>query len=91
MGNIDDDLVVQARLLAEPCVWYWEIRDGVDGRLVESSWANDWVAFASQLGAAGAGAIRLGELRRTGSSARLSASPGRPGPRMVTTPARRAG
>ena len=61
--DIDDRLVVQVRLLAEPCVWYWEIRDDVDGRVVESSWANDWVAYASRPEATGAGAIRLAQLR----------------------------
>lgn len=40
MGHIDG-LVLQVRLLAEPCLWYWKIRDGVDGPLVESSWANE--------------------------------------------------
>lgn len=32
-------LTVEARLLADPCLWCWEIRDA-QHRLVESSWAN---------------------------------------------------
>ena len=91
MGHIDDGLVLQVRLLAEPCLWYWKIRDGVDGLLVESSWANEWVGFASRTGAAAAGARRLAQLRTTGSAARASASSGRLTQRIVAEPTRRAG
>ena len=91
MGHIDDGLVLQVRVLADPCLWYWEIRDGVDGRLVESSWASDWVAFASRTEAAAAGAGRLAELATTGSAARVSASLRRPAQRIVAEPTRRAG
>jgi len=38
---------VEARLLADPCLWYWEIRDA-RGRLVESSWASHWTAYPSR-------------------------------------------
>ena len=69
MAHIDGGLVVEVALLAEPCVWYWQIRDGRDGWLVESSWANEWVAFASRAEAAAAGASRLAELRTPASSA----------------------
>lgn len=40
-------LTVEARLLAEPCLWCWEIRDAQD-RLVESSWANHRTAYPSR-------------------------------------------
>jgi hypothetical protein len=46
--HTDDGLVLDLRLLAEPCLWYREIREG----LVESSWADEWVAFASRAEAA---------------------------------------
>lgn len=69
MGRLNDRLVVEVRLLAEPCVWYWQIRDGRDGWLVESSWANEWVAFASPEEAAAAGASRLAGMRASASSA----------------------
>jgi hypothetical protein len=87
MAHIDDGRVVHVRLLAEPCLWLWEIRDGVDGRLVESSWANEWVGFASRMDAAAAGARRLGELRATGFAGRAAAS-GRT--TQVAEPSRRA-
>jgi hypothetical protein len=91
MGHIDDGLVVDVSLLAEPCAWYWQILDGRDGRLMESSWATEWVAFASRAEAAAAGASRLAELRTPASSARVTASSRRPGHRIVAAPARRAG
>jgi hypothetical protein len=69
MAHIDDGLVVEVTLLAEPCVWCWQIRDGRDGWLVESSGANEWVAFASRAEAAAAGASRLAALRTPASSA----------------------
>jgi len=64
MAHIDDGLVVEVALLTEPCVWYWQIRNSVDNWLVESSWANEWIAFASRAEAVAAGAARLAELRR---------------------------
>jgi hypothetical protein len=90
MGHTDDGRVVHVRLLAEPCLWFWEIRDGVDGRLVESSWANEWVGFASRADAAAAGARRLAELRAAGSAGRAAAS-ARPPRAIVAEPDRRAG
>jgi len=89
VGHIDRGLVLRVRLLAQPCFWYWEICDGVDGRLVESSWASDWVAFASRQEAAAAGARRLAELEtaRFASGDRSSA---RPGHRIAREAIRRA-
>ena len=40
-------VTVEARLLADPCLWCWEIRDA-QGGLVESSWANHWAAYPSR-------------------------------------------
>ncbi len=37
----------EARLLADPCLWCWEIRDAQD-RLVESGWANHRTAYPSR-------------------------------------------
>lgn len=91
MGPIDKGLVLQVRVLSEPCLWYWEIRDAADGRLVESSWASEWVAFASRTEAAVAGARRLAELAASGSAPCGSASSRRPPQRIVADPTRRAG
>jgi hypothetical protein len=88
--DIDHGLVLQLRLLAEPCLWCWKIVDGVDDRLVESSWANHWIAFDSRADAAAAGARRLAELARA-SAARASRPPRQPARRIVPAPTRRAG
>lgn len=40
-------LTVEARLLADPCLWCWEIRDA-EGALVESSSALHWTAYPSR-------------------------------------------
>lgn len=90
MGHTDHGLVLDLRLLAEPCLWYWEIRNGLDGPLVESSWADEWVAFASRGEAAAVGARRLAELRAAGSTAHLSPS-SRPTSHLAAEPTRRAG
>ena len=86
-----ESLVLDVRQLAEPCLWYWEIRDGADGRLVESSWANEWIAFASRTEASAAGARRLAELVAGGSAPRMNASARRPANRIAPEPTRRAG
>jgi hypothetical protein len=62
--QIHEGLVLEVKLLADPCHWYWEIRDGRDGRLVASSWADAWIAFESRIEAVAAGARRLVELAR---------------------------
>ena len=40
-------VTVEARLLPDPCLWCWEIRDA-QGGLVDSSWANHWTAYPSR-------------------------------------------
>ena len=40
-------VTVEVRLLPDPCLWCWEIRDA-QGGLVESSWANHWTAYPSR-------------------------------------------
>lgn len=51
-------VTVEARLLADPCLWCWEIR-GAGGALMESSWAHHWTAYASRREALTAGYLRL--------------------------------
>jgi hypothetical protein len=55
-------LTVQVRLLPEPCLWYWEIRDSQRDELVESSWAAEWTAYESPDAAYRAGQQRLAHL-----------------------------
>ncbi len=53
---------VDVRLLPEPSLWCWEIREGAEERLVESSWTGSWLAFESREEAEAAGQRRLDEL-----------------------------
>ncbi len=55
-------LRVEVRLLPEPCLWCWEIRDRSRGELVESSWTAEWTAFDSAEEAYSAGRHRLADL-----------------------------
>jgi hypothetical protein len=76
--------VVRVRLVEEPCLWGWDILDA-DGRLVQSSWVDDWVAFPHRAEAAAAGARRLTELAGT----RRMAGVGRARRRMAPEGVRR--
>ena len=55
---------LEVRLMAEPCLWCWEIRDTVDGHVVESSWSDAWMAYDSSEDALTAANSRLRELDR---------------------------
>jgi hypothetical protein len=57
-----NDLVVSVRLLDEPSLWCWEITVGDTGRLVETSWSSEWMAYDSADEALTAGRRRLAEL-----------------------------
>jgi hypothetical protein len=59
VANLD----VRVRLLADPCLWCWEIIDrDRHGVVVESSWACDWTADESPGDALAVGRVRLAEL-----------------------------
>ena len=58
-GISREPLTVEVRLLPEPCLWTWEIRDEQRRQVVESSWTADWTAFDSADEAYRAGARRL--------------------------------
>lgn len=40
-------LTVEVRLLSDPPLWCWEIRDAGRGEVVESSWSGEWTAYGS--------------------------------------------
>ena len=54
-----DPLTVEVRLLPEPCLWAWEIRDRTRGGVVDSSWDSEWTAYDSAEEAYRAGRRRL--------------------------------
>lgn len=59
MTEASERLHLELRLLAEPALWCWDIRDRQSGRIIESSWATNWMAYHSRDEAAAAGQERL--------------------------------
>lgn len=57
-------LSVKVRLMTEPCLWRWEIRDPERGEIVDSSWTREWMAYDSPEEALRAGRRRLTSLTR---------------------------
>jgi hypothetical protein len=57
-------LRVDVRLMSEPCLWRWEIRDPERGEIVDSSWTREWMAYDSPEEALRAGCQRLKSLTR---------------------------
>ena len=53
---------VEVRLLPEPCLWAWEIRDRDRGGVVDNSWDSEWTAYDSADEAYRAGRRRLTHL-----------------------------
>jgi len=54
-------LTVEVRLLPDPCLWAWEIRDHDRGGVVDS-WNSEWTAYDSAEEAYRAGRRRLSGL-----------------------------
>jgi hypothetical protein len=57
-------LSVEVRLMTEPCLWRWEIRDAKRGEIIDSSWTREWMAYDSPEEALRAGRQRLTSLTR---------------------------
>ena len=57
-------LSVEVRLMSEPCLWRWEIRDPERGEIIDSSWTREWTAYDSPDEALRAGRQRLTSLTR---------------------------
>ena len=57
-------LSVEVRLMNEPCLWRWEIRDRERDEVVDSSWTREWMAYESPEEALRAGRLRLSSLTR---------------------------
>ena len=60
--DLEKQQTVRVRLLSEPCLWCWEIRDEANSELIESSWTSEWTAYASRREALEAGEARLAQL-----------------------------
>jgi hypothetical protein len=58
-------LTLNVHLLAEPCLWCWEIIDREIGTLVEGSWPTEWTGYESLREASRAGFTRLTDLIRS--------------------------
>jgi hypothetical protein len=58
------ELTVAVRLMSEPCLWRWEIREPQQGDVVANSWTNEWMAYESPDEAFRAGQARLSSITR---------------------------
>jgi hypothetical protein len=38
---------VEVELMADPCLWRWQIRDASRDEVVASSWTGEWMAYES--------------------------------------------
>ena len=65
-AGLTERFKVGVRLLNEPCLWCWEIRDAADGDLVESSWTAEWIGYDSREEALAEGLVRLAGLASRG-------------------------
>jgi hypothetical protein len=58
------EFTVAVRLMSEPCLWRWEIREPARGEVVANSWTSEWMAYESPDEAFRAGQARLTSLSR---------------------------
>ena len=42
------ELKIRARLLDDPPLWCWELVDSTSGRVIASSWSDNWNAYESR-------------------------------------------
>ncbi len=64
-GVMEDDradLTVSVGLVADGCLWSWEIIDARQGGIVQSGWLSDWTGYDSRSEALEAGRTRLAQL-----------------------------
>lgn len=55
-------MTLGVELVAEPALWAWQIRDGASARVIEGSWAKEWMGYETRDQACAAGLTRLYEL-----------------------------
>ncbi|MGH7279489.1 MAG: hypothetical protein ACREJG_12490, partial [Candidatus Rokuibacteriota bacterium] len=73
-SETSDRFLVRARLMPEPCLWFWEIVDQFHGEVAENSWTASWRGYRSRQEALQAGMARAGDMMR---GARGAAAPAR--------------
>ena len=56
------ELSVEVRLMSEPCLWRWEIKDRQRDEIIDNSWTREWMAYDSREEAYRAGRQRLSRL-----------------------------
>jgi hypothetical protein len=61
-SSASSDLTVEVRLMSNPCLWRWEIKDRRRNEVVDSSWTAEWMAYDSSEEAYRAGRQRLSHL-----------------------------
>ena len=60
----EQQLSVEVRVMTEPCLWRWEIRNPERGEVIDGSWTREWMAYDSPEEAFRAGLQRLTSLTR---------------------------
>jgi hypothetical protein len=57
-------VTLHVRLLADPALWCWEIRDASGGQLLGSSWEDEWTGYETSQEAWAAGLARMRQRRQ---------------------------
>jgi hypothetical protein len=63
---------LEVRLMDDPCLWRWDIKDAVRDAVVQSSWDQEWTAYPSHEEAYSAGRERLDGVLATDSASGAS-------------------
>ena len=50
---------LEVKLMDDPCLWRWDIKDAMKDAIVQSSWEQEWTAYPSREEAYRAGRARL--------------------------------
>jgi hypothetical protein len=58
-GEPTKRLKLEVRLMDDPCLWRWDIKDDARDAVVQSSWDQEWTAYPSREEAYRAGRERL--------------------------------
>ena len=45
---VSRSFMLEVSLITDPCLWRWQIREAPTGRVVRSSWDDEWAAYPTQ-------------------------------------------